>query len=78
MVATGILIALAVVGLALIALGAISPFFLVAVVIFFALPFVLGLVGVASRHAQPTVGSGPQTPSTSDAAYDPVETPRQG
>jgi hypothetical protein len=78
MAATGALLGLALLGLALVALGTVTPFLLIPVVILAVLPFALGLVGTAFRHAEPEVGRDtPRTPTTSEAAYEPVAEPRE-
>lgn len=78
MVATGMLVGAAVIGLLLVSLGVINPLLLVPIVILGAIPLALGIVGKLFAHSQPTVdaSTGPATPSTSEASYNPVNEPR--
>ncbi len=73
---TSALAVVAVLALILLAFGALNPLLLGAVLVLALVPLTLRLlVGVFGRSASQTTSTGPRVPSTSEAAYDPVERP---
>ncbi|HEX2087331.1 MAG TPA: hypothetical protein VHF89_16730 [Solirubrobacteraceae bacterium] len=78
MVASGTLIGAGLIGLLLVGLGVINPLLLIPIVLLGALPLALGVVAKVFSHSQPTVdaSTGPATPSTAEASYNPVNEPR--
>lgn len=78
MVASGTLIGAAVIGLLLVGLGVINPLLLIPIMILGVIPLALGVVGRVFAHSQPTVdaSTGPATPSSAEASYNPVNEPR--
>ena len=77
--AASVLFVAGLIGLALVATGVIAPLLLVPIVILAMLPLALGVVGRLFAHTSPTVDatSGPATPSTRQASYDPVTDPNE-
>ena len=68
-----------VVGLALVLAGVLNPLLLIPIVILGALPLAIGVLGRLFSHSQPTVdaSTGPATPSTAQASYEPVSDPSE-
>jgi hypothetical protein len=76
--AASILAVAGIIGLGLVLSGVIAPLLLVPIVVLASLPLALGVVARLFAHSQPTVdaSTGPATPSTREASYDPVDQPR--
>ena len=67
------------IGLTLVLAGVLNPLLLVPIIIFASLPLAFGVLGKLFAHSQPTVdaSTGPATPSSSQASYDPVTDPSE-
>jgi hypothetical protein len=68
-----------VIGLVLVLAGVLNPLLMIPIVILGALPLALGVLGKLFSHSQPTVdaSTGPATPSTRQASYEPVTDPSE-
>ena len=77
--AASVLGAAGVIGLALVLAGVLNPLLLIPIVVLGALPLALGVLGRLFSHSQPTVdaSTGPATPSTRQASYEPVSDPSE-
>jgi hypothetical protein len=77
--AASVLGAAGVIGLALVLAGVLNPLLLIPIVVLGALPLALGVLGRLFAHSQPTVdaSTGPATPSTRQASYEPVTDPTE-
>ena len=75
--AASVLFVAGLIGLALVATGVIAPLLLIPIVILAMLPLALGIVAKLFAHSSPTVdtSTGPATPSSRQASYDPVSDP---
>ena len=75
--AASVLFVAGLIGLALVATGVIAPLLLIPIVILAMLPLGIGIVAKLFAHSQPTVdaSTGPATPSSRQASYDPVTDP---
>jgi hypothetical protein len=67
------------IGLALVLAGVLNPLLLIPIIVLAAIPLALGVVGKVFAHSQPTVdaATGPATPSSKQASYDPVTDPSE-
>ena len=67
------------IGLVLVIAGILNPLLLIPIVVLAALPLAFGVVGRIFAHSQPTVdaSTGPATPSSAEASYDPVTDPSE-
>jgi hypothetical protein len=75
--AASVLFVAGLIGLALVATGVVAPLLMIPIVVLAMLPLALGVVARLFAHSQPTVdaSTGPATPSTRQASYDPVTDP---
>ncbi len=67
------------VGLVLVLAGVLNPLLIIPIVILGSLPLALGVLGKLFSHSQPTVdaSTGPATPSTRQASYEPISDPSE-
>ena len=68
-----------VIGLALVLAGVLNPLLLIPIIVLAAVPLAVAVLGRLFSHSQPTVGAstGPATPSTAQASYEPVSDPSE-
>ncbi len=76
--AASVLAVVGIIAIGLLATGVISWVLFVPLVILASLPLGIAVVAKLFSNAQPTVdpSTGPATPSTGEASYDPVNEPR--
>ena len=77
--AASVLGAAGLIGLTLVLAGVLNPLLLIPIIVFASIPLALGVLGKLFAHSQPTVdaSTGPATPSTAQASYDPVTDPSE-
>ena len=76
--AASILAVAGLIGLGLVLTGVIAPLVFVPIIVLAMLPFAIGVVAKLFANSQPSVAAstGPATPSTAEASYNPVNEPR--
>ena len=77
--AASVLGAAGLIGLTLVLAGILNPLLLIPIIVLASIPLALGVLGKLFSHSQPTVdaSTGPATPSTAQASYDPVSDPSE-
>ncbi len=67
------------IGLTLVLAGILNPLLLIPIIVLTSIPLALGVLGKLFAHSQPTVdaSTGPATPTSAQASYDPVTDPSE-